>query len=46
MNVGDIIIVNWNAGFAVTRLRTLHRGSGAERFEFGRVVIVDNCSTD
>jgi len=42
----DIIIVNWNAGSLLRDCVRSIEETGQAGFEFGRVVIVDNCSTD
>ena len=42
----SIVIVNWNAGHLLRDCVRSIEEAGREGFEFGRVVIVDNCSND
>lgn len=42
----SIVIVNWNAGLLLRDCVRSIEEAGRQGFEFDRVVIVDNCSTD
>jgi N-acetylglucosaminyl-diphospho-decaprenol L-rhamnosyltransferase len=44
--VVDVIIVNWNAGSRLRDCLTALSGSRREGYTLGRVVVVDNASTD
>jgi N-acetylglucosaminyl-diphospho-decaprenol L-rhamnosyltransferase len=42
----DVVIVNWNSGSHLRRCLETVESSVRDAFEFGRVVVVDNASTD
>lgn len=42
----DVVIVNWNTGHHLSRALSSLRTAKSARFRFGRVVVVDNGSTD
>ena len=46
MTTLDVVVVNWNAGEQLTACLDSLRRTRCEQFRFGRVVVVDNASTD